>query len=494
MNNKELEKELEILTAPMESTLSMAEQMNNKNNYEKKVDSLCIESDRLLQESDFDAALFKLIEAYKIISDHPWGIKQRQVYDLIQNAQFKRQNNIKKEELKIQQQREKEIEEKEQQTLIQSHKKELEREHQERENKLKQLQEKKKEEDRISNAAFQLLEEGQVFHKNQQYDELIAKYRQAKNLFLDIKWNTEAEKVENTIQNFIKEKNLALLKDEKEKKSLQEQESTWKAKELELNAQSKKLKELEEKKKLIIQQSLSRKELENQVYADLDKASLYEKSNDLVRALELYGNIKDVMARLGWKQEIIKLNDTIKILENKIWEEQERQKRDLLAKRLKEEEDLEIARRIKEQEVESKNREEQKRKKLEILEKSKQQEKEASEQAFKQIEDIEKEVKFYKEHAIIDKFSLECPYLRAKETYQNSKEILHKIGWKGEASKLDSAISMYEKLYADDQKERVLYNKKREQEIEEQRKLEESIKFQKKEQERREQEKRQKLE
>ena len=122
MAKKDIEIELKLLTPPVESDLSMAEQMNNKKTYEKEVDSLCIQSDEMIRDRNFDEGLFKLLEAYKIVSDHPWSIKQSQIYDLLQNAQSKRQDFLKKEQLKILQQKERQLEDKKQAELIQSHK------------------------------------------------------------------------------------------------------------------------------------------------------------------------------------------------------------------------------------------------------------------------------------------------------------------------------------------------------------------------------------
>ncbi len=53
MAKKDIDIELKLLAPPSESDLPMSEQMKNKKEYEKQVDSLCIQSDELIRELKF---------------------------------------------------------------------------------------------------------------------------------------------------------------------------------------------------------------------------------------------------------------------------------------------------------------------------------------------------------------------------------------------------------------------------------------------------------
>ncbi len=489
MTKKDIEIELKLLAPPVESDLSMAEQMNNKRTYEKQVDSFCIQSDEMIREMNFDEGLFKLLEAYKIVSDHPWSIKQSQIYDLIQNAQHKREDFLKKERLRILQQKERQLEEKKQAELIQSHQLEDQKKRQLKEAKLQQLADLKHKEEEISAQAYKILEEGQVFLKNQQYDELITKYEEAKNLFLQIKWNREAKKLDDSIQDFKKKKILIIQKQEKEDLLRQEQEKEWKNKEQQLIRQTMRDPSLEQEKAQKDRQSYSRKEIENKIYSLLDEASKFERLGEISKAIQTYENAKSLMEQIGWKQEVSKVNESIKVLLTKLTNQAEIQKREQLSLQLKEREEQELQRRIKEQQEAQLAQESEKQRALREIEEKKEREKFTSEKVFQQIEAIEKEVKYYKEHARVDKFEIECPYLRAKGIYENSQNLLISIGWHGEAEKLNSSIALYDSLYQQDLKERIIFNKRIEKDKEEQRTLEESIRIQQEEKERAERKK-----
>jgi len=123
-----------------------------------------------------------------------------------------------------------------------------------------------------------LLQEGQILLKSQQYDELIAKYKEAKTLFLQIKWNGEAKKVEDSIKDFAKQKQLILQKQENERKLRKEKKIEWETKERELSQEKEIDPQVDEEKRKKIQQSQSRKQTENEVYAKLDEAAAHEKS------------------------------------------------------------------------------------------------------------------------------------------------------------------------------------------------------------------------
>ncbi|MHA1453488.1 MAG: hypothetical protein ACTSRD_11570, partial [Promethearchaeota archaeon] len=424
MAKKDIEIELKLLTPPVESDLSMAEQMKNKKIYEKEVDSLCIQSDEMIRDKKFDEGLFKLLDAYKIVSDHPWSIKQSQIYDLIQNSQHKRQNFLKKEHLKILQQKERQMEDKKQAELIQSHQLEEQKKKQLKETKLQHLADLKQKEETISNQAYKILEEGQVFLKNQQFDELIAKYEEAKKLFLQIKWNGEAKKLEDSIHDFEKKKQLFIQKQEKERRLHEEKEKEWKTKEEQLSEQFKPDPKVKEETQRKLRKSSSRKEMENQIYSKLDEAANNEKKGEFSLAIQSYEEAKDLMEKLGWKHEILEVNDSIKGLLVKLKKKTELQKREQLSKELKEKEERELQQKIHAQEEMHRKLEADKERKLHEVEEKKELEKLASEKAFQQIESIEKEVKYYKEHAKIDKFAIECPYLRAKGIYENSQNLL----------------------------------------------------------------------
>ncbi|MBN2156267.1 MAG: hypothetical protein JW776_09500, partial [Candidatus Lokiarchaeota archaeon] len=327
----------------------------------------------------------------------------------------------------------------------------------------------------------------------------------SRNQLLSIGWKKEADKLLSAInmyENFYQKdvldrKKLQLIEkmDEQEKKRLQET--------IRLQKEEDELKEMERLKKLteIEKKKALEEEISKQVFKQIEEIEkevkeynehpINEKitsASPYLRAKNIYQSARDELLKIGWKIEADKLLTPISMYENLHHKDQmEREKLHLIKKKqMEEQKKLEESIRSQTEEVE--RREQEKRQKLEEISKKKEQEDQISKVTFQAIEDIEKEVKFYKEHALAEHYALDCPYLRAKNVYEASRNQLLSIGWKKEADKLLSAINMYEKLLYTDEIERGKFLEKQEKEKEEKRKLYESIQIQKEERERQERE------
>jgi hypothetical protein len=101
--------------------------------------------------------------------------------------------------------------------------------------------------------------------------------------------------------------------------------------------------------------------------------------------------------------------------------------------------------------------------------------KEVSEKALEMIENIEKEVVAYKDTISQKKLTIQCPYERAKNVYNQANQMFLEIGWMDQADKLTDSIKLYGDLAIQDKKWRDSEKLKEEQRIREENELKTQI-------------------
>lgn len=475
-------------------SIPLKQQKKNQKEYEFEVDQLCASADRRIEEEKFDEGLKLLNEALDIVKKHPWGIKKFQVEDLIDDAKQKKQTYL---ERKKRQEEKKKLEEEKREKekrLIEAKKRLEEKERKKKEARLKALQAKKQKEEELSSKAFDLLEKGTSLVKENQFDEALENYNQAKSLFQEIKWKAEALRVDESISELRKQREIYIKKKQKaeneqkelEKQKKEQEELIKSAKEAEKKKQDEEHQKLKEKK--LKEKEI--KEKERQALEKLERASELRENEDYTEAITLMREARGLFNDIEWQDEADKILTTINKTkdEKAAYEKRMALEKAQREKKKKEEEELE-----RQMELQRQKKEEEEKKRQAELQKKQEQEKHAksiSTQAFKMIEDIETEVAKYKEKVSNSDFSTECPYSRARTTYSKAKQMLEEIGWNTEANKLTDSIQLYAELEENDKVMREKHRRKQEKKKQEQEQLEQEIKRQKslKEQERKKRE------
>ncbi|MHA1339690.1 MAG: hypothetical protein ACTSRZ_05975 [Promethearchaeota archaeon] len=296
-----------------DSEVSLSEQEKNKKKYEAQIDSMLEKSDQLANENKYDDAISILQNALGIVEKNPWGIIVFKIKDLIENMQIRKNNYLKEKEKKEKLEKiEKEKKEKEAR-LASARERLKKKEQQKKEEILRQLQEKKKKEEEISNQALNLLEKGTKYAQQENYDEAIENYLKAKQLFLSIKWDSEAAKIDESIENFNqKKKELQTMQDKlKEPKSVELSETELKYK----TEHKEYIKEIELGKKKA--DELKKKQMEQQKKQEqalnlIDVANDFRKKELYGNAIETYEQVISIFKEIGWDSEVERIQNIIK--------------------------------------------------------------------------------------------------------------------------------------------------------------------------------------
>ncbi|MHA1895805.1 MAG: hypothetical protein ACTSU2_00290, partial [Promethearchaeota archaeon] len=441
-------------------------QQENEKKYGKKVDNLISQAENKAMAKEFKEALAFFEEALKIVIEHPWGIMQFRIKDVMDkvNEDYKRYEEELKRKDALERKKSERI--KQEEILDKARGRLKEKELSAKEKRLKMLKEKKERETKISNEAYQLLEDGSKALKDKDYETALNNYKKARDLFNEINWKTEGSRVQESINNIEKEYNKYLETLKKTERSreerLQQGEPGIKGgeheKEDEHGTKDHKLEQLIAKEK----ERKAIREQEEQAYKYLEDAKKFESLDKFDEAIESLEKAKEIFLKMNWTNEAEKV--TIEIMEVKRKSEKfledKRKEEEALKEKKRQEEEL---KRLVEENKKKKLSKEEKAKleKLKKLEEEKHK-KEVSKQAFDLIDEVEKEVSIYKKRVKLGDFSTPCPYERTIEVYKRAQEMLNEIGWTAEASKLNTAINNYKEMIKQDNKLRELEREKQE--------------------------------
>lgn len=345
----------------------------------------------------------------------------------------------------------------------------------EKEQRLKQYEERKRRENEISNQALELMGRASELAKTKDYEEALNLYNEAVELLREINWTDQIQTIQKTINQLEIEKIHYFQGLEKQKAREEKQRKLDAKQAAALEEQVRKEKEMEEQR---IAQYKEKKEKEerisNQAYLLMEKASELVKAYEFDKALEIYNESLELFKEINWTHEIQTTQKTISRVRRE--KEQyfkgleEKRAREERERRLKEELDAKLeekARKIKEKE------ERERAEKLAVLEDEKQ---------FKQRitdmgEEADKMVREYEVEIKKGNFEIEPPYEQALGIYRKLHQMLLDRGWSEQARiASDQVTHLMYKLEQD--------KKLREVEVEKIRKHQEyldSLKFKKKE-------------
>ncbi|MBD3216380.1 MAG: hypothetical protein GF311_27450 [Candidatus Lokiarchaeota archaeon] len=327
---------------------------------------------------------------------------------------------------------------------------------------VKKYYEAQKEENRIKDKAFKLIDEAKELEREGKFDQAVIRFREVIDLLEIIDWKSYIEPIKNLIGR-IEEKKQARRKEREKREKREEQ-----MEDLKKSLQKKQEEALEKDKqsKIDIQQRIEKRkeqkaEKENQLLSILNQADQLIKNHQSEKAVKKYEHALELLRDMGsgWENYIDIVNETIKSV-NKAheakydlqYQEQKKKERDIkhkedfqeyISRKLKLE-----RKRLEEREIELKEKEEE----IQHREKLK-------EKAFELMDQAQERV-------------MELNFDDAIKNYQKAKGIFSEIQWTDELELIENSIKELQKKKDEllDQK-----NKQMEQKIKQ---LREEEKFQ----------------
>jgi hypothetical protein len=462
-----------------DESVPLEEQNKNRNKYESDVNELWEDAIELIKKEMFDDGIDLYKQILEIVKAHPWGIIAFKVEDQLQNAIQKQKEILERKQREIEAQQLKKLKEEEEAKLMAARDRLKQKELSEKEQKMQAIQKRKQKENENSTKAYNLLEQGTNLAKSKDFSTAIQIYEEAKKLFEEINWQSEASRVVESL-NDIKQQNkkhMELLERERLEREKLDAELKKQAEVIEKTQLTQQLKSKEdaEKSKKESDSVKTKKDMEAIALRKIDEGNALLKAYNFDGSIEKLREAKDIFTKIGWVNEadnvILSIEKTKhqqevyfnKIQREKSFESQKKQEEEDLRKQ------LELQRRVKERE------EQEKAQKSQDESQKKKKDYEVSKQALAMIQEMEKIVAVYKEKASMKDFSQSCPYEQARNTYYEARNMFKQIGWNDEAEKINASIALYENLMITDLKIREFERKKKEEKLHEELDFKETI-------------------
>ncbi|MFW9998632.1 MAG: hypothetical protein ACFE88_00815 [Candidatus Hermodarchaeota archaeon] len=481
----ELEKE-------KEEDILLDKAMNLIDEAEKEVKhyELSIRKDILIYDSPYEKALSNYKQAIEIFQEIGWNEEANR---LINTIKFYMDKKEKDDNLRIIEK--KKLEESEIELLAADL--DIDKDFLERQKRILEIQQKKKESDEIAEGIFDMIQEaermaqeyeikikGGVFDFEAPYEKIIEIYREARKQFEKIDWKEESAKLIETIK-FYKEKlerdnKIRALEAEKAKKREEELMLQQKLLEQARIEQEKLLKQRKETLHLKKERIAQFETQKDKAFRLMDQAKRELRQNHFDKAIEIYKQSEQIFFDIEWQEGIRMIRDSITMIVNKKTayelEQQVIEKRK--AEELLIEEKLEE--KVAEAQIIRNRQQEEKRRELLKIQSEKERERQISEEAYELLEEGT---------ALMDgaKFS------EAYDKYISARELFEKISWHREVSRINNDLLFKLKQ---EQKQAEIYEEIKLKKIEEEKEMEllkEETKRQHEELEKRKKEEKRKL-
>jgi hypothetical protein len=305
---------------------------------------------KLLEAENFKESIEKFTKAVELFSTIKWPAEAKRIKELIEDTQQKYDKHLKNQE-KIEEEKNELVESKkkyEEMAKTSQNKEELIKK--EKDQKESETINKSQIENEISNKAFALLDDSNDLAKNNNFSDAITKLQEAKQIFQDIGWKNEADKILLQI-SAVKKKQKFQEKD----KQIQEEANLKKQKELEeMEKAALASKRLQEKEKMKEQEKLQKeqddkqyaKSVADEIFKMIDhiEAKIKEytdkvKSGQILtsespyeQAIAIYKKGYIGLRDIGWPEESARLQDGLRLYEEKF--KQDQKLRDLESKKI----------------------------------------------------------------------------------------------------------------------------------------------------------------
>jgi len=367
------------------------------------------EAQIILEKGDYEKTIELYQDATNIFAGIQWYDETERIGNAIIEIENKKRNAEIKKQREIENLIKKEREDREFQDKIISEMK-IKKE------KLKQREiVKKKHEDEISfretqkQEAFKILDKAQNYLSLGKFNLAIEKYREVNGIFAQIQWLEEVPLINQTINQIENLRKAEDLRKQREFQQIIKEEAEYREflNNIKIQREREKLKiqrvkELTEQKRALSAQNLA---LQNNAFKIIEDADEYLKQDNFDEALEAYQEALKVLKKIGWTGSYITLlEDSIKGVQNKKKEKEQRilREKENLRKQLEEERKFEqnLAKNLQ------KEKERMISKKVELLkrEEIRQITETQKEEAFRIMEDAEELLKQGNYEQSIDKY------------------------------------------------------------------------------------------
>jgi len=334
---------------------------------------------------------------------------------------------------------------------------------------LKQFEEKQKLIREKEEEAFKLLDDAKKKVEMNRFDDAIADYNQAINIFNEIGWNDYVPKIHDTIQKVLSKKeafSATLQQVSKGKVALTTKERRV-IEQIQKSTMVKSTPVIESAQ--LDKQKQKEVWIQNQALKYIAEAQDFAASSEFDKALTRYNQAIELLIRIGWHDQINQLRGVItEVKKQKEVFEFNKQKQ-LIGQIERESQGRQLMQQFAEkQKLEEKERKEALRKqRLAEYEERKRKEKEIYNKALKLIEEAEK----IKKTTVSD-------YEKAIAKYKEAQQLLLHISWASESRIVQEMIQNLIEEKNRKQKEQILRAKQREQLRQQQKELEENMKKQ----------------
>jgi len=279
------------------------------------------EAEEYINQSNLDNAILAYQTAGNIFAGIQWDEELHLIEDSIRNLESRK----KEQSLTKQKDLQRSIDRyKTEQSFQEQISKQLQEERErlsKREIKIRERDAELEHRERRKEEAFKVLGEAQKLLEKGNYEKVIELYQLATNIFAEIQWYDEVEKIGNAIVE-IENKNretgikkqrdkLALIEKEREDRAFQE--STIK----EMKAQRKKLKQKEITLREREKEVLFREKRKEEAFKILEEAQNFLSLGEFDMAIESYRNVSEIFAQIQWVEELPLIKQAISDIEIK---------------------------------------------------------------------------------------------------------------------------------------------------------------------------------
>ncbi|MFX1501381.1 MAG: hypothetical protein ACFFDH_10515, partial [Promethearchaeota archaeon] len=453
----------------------------NETDLINQADQLIVQAHQLANTNKFEDALDKYDKAENILEELGKGDEIERLYELIEECYNKKAEylrNVKKEMVSSE----------EYETVL--------NEEQLKEKKLEQYLETKKREENISSRAYKILDEAVELAKDHQYDQALTLYEEGANLFKELNWTYENEKIQDTIEQLKKEKIIYLQSIERNKVKIE--------KEIEKEIQIEKVaeqqvRELEEQEKFEqmerlrglelqkMEQEFFKAQIDNMATEAARMTREYElemqraiKKGTLVedciypKVIEIYKRIKELLLERGWNSEAEIYDNTVNVYIQKL--KQDQKIREIEAEKIEKRKEAEEVIKFKKKapSIDLDLDQQKKLEKQKKIEKEKKEFEETIDTMIKRAERMAREYDVAMKKAIKKgKLANDPPFLKIINIYEKVRELLLEKGYNKEIAIYNNQIAFYNQRLKKDNKLREFEAQKaqKEKELEEMHKV-----------------------
>ena len=288
------------------------------------------QANKLIEIEEFDEAISKFDEAVKINEELKNNSEIEKIFKLIEECYNKKAIFLRKAR------KEGEIE------LIdkETEDEELLSKKEAREQSIKDFEAVKKHQRDLSDKAYELMGKGTDLAKNKDYDRAIESYKEASEIFKELKWDYEGQKVLDTIELFKKEQEefmalrakLKIMEQSKPSPDLHESElledDLEKSLALEAEAIEKKRQEIQKQKEddakfeksissLVDKAEKIARDYESAMRIAVREGTIVEKC-PYPEVIDIYTEIREKLVERGWRKHLEPYNNQIKIYHEKL--------------------------------------------------------------------------------------------------------------------------------------------------------------------------------